>query len=88
MTENILFEGQERRIENINLSLKKHGFSSLLDAQKICNEKNVFPDKIIKSIQPIAFENAVWAYTLGCAIGLLMCILFEKLFKIIQKQKS
>lgn len=70
MTENILFEGQERRIENINLSLKKHGFSSLLDVQKTCNKKNVFPDKIIKSIQPIAFENAVWAYTLGCAIAI------------------
>lgn len=70
MTENILFEGQERRIEGINLCLKKYGIRGLSEAQKICNEKNVFPDKIIKSIQPIAFENAVWAYTLGCAIAI------------------
>ena len=70
MTENILFEGQERRIEGINLCLKKYGISSFPEAKKICNEKNVFPDKIIKSIQPIAIENAVWANTLGCAIAI------------------
>ncbi len=69
MSENLLFEGYDRRIKNIKDCLKKHGIGSLEEAQKICMGKNIFPDKIIKSIQPIAFENAVWAYTLGCAIA-------------------
>lgn len=70
MSENVIFEGYNRRIESINKCLKKHGISNLEETKKICEEKNIFPDKIIKSIQPIAFENAVWAYTLGCAIAL------------------
>ncbi len=70
MSENISFEGYERRIENINKCLQKHGISSLEESKKICEEKNIFPGKIVKSIQPIAFDNAVWAYTLGCAVAI------------------
>jgi hypothetical protein len=70
MNENILFEGWERRAESINKCLKTYNIISLEEAKKICEEKNIFPDKIIKSIQPIAFDNAVWAYTLGCAIAI------------------
>lgn len=66
----INFEGKERRIEKINECMSKFGISSLEDARKICENKNIYPDKIVKEVQPIAFENAAWAYTLGCAIAI------------------
>ena len=65
----ITFEGYERRIDKINAELKKYGISSLEEARDICLAKGVDVDKIVKGIQPIAFENAVWAYTAGCAIA-------------------
>ncbi len=64
------FEGYERRIDKINSELKKYGFSSLEDAQELCLSKGIKVDEIVKGVQPIAFENACWAYTLGCAIAL------------------
>ncbi len=64
------FEGKERRIKKINECMSKFGIGSLEDARKICEDKNVFPESIVKGVQPIAFENAVWAYTLGCAIAI------------------
>lgn len=66
----IRFEGYERRIDTINKTLKEYGFASLEDAQKICADKGIDVDAIVKGIQPIAFENAVWAYTLGAAIAI------------------
>ena len=68
--ENISFEGKERRISGINKCLQKHGINSLEEAKKICEVNDVNPAKIVRAIQPIAFENAVWAYTLGCALAL------------------
>lgn len=65
----INFEGKDRRIDSINSCLRKHGITNLSEAKKICDEKNIYPEKIVRSVQPIAFENAVWAYTLGCAIA-------------------
>ncbi len=65
----ITFEGYERRIDKINAELKKHGIASLEEARDICLKKNVNVEEIVKGVQPIAFENAVWAYTLGCAIA-------------------
>lgn len=70
MVSDINFEGKERRINKINKVLKKYGFSSLSDAKNLCQKYNIDPHKTIKEIQPIAFENACWAYTLGCAIAL------------------
>ena len=70
MGENITFEGYSRRIEKINNCLQKNKIKSLKEAKSICEKNKVYPSKIIKSIQPIAFENAVWAYTLGCAIAI------------------
>ncbi len=70
MGENITFEGYSRRIEKINNCLQKNKIKSLEEAKSICVKNKVYPSKIIKSIQPIAFENAVWAYTLGCAIAI------------------
>ena len=64
------FEGKDRREATIEAALKEYGISSLEEAKAICDEKGINVDEIVKGIQPIAFENAVWAYTLGCAIAL------------------
>lgn len=66
----IKFEGYERRIDKIMGVLKEYGIASLEDAQKICLDKGVDCEAIVKGIQPIAFDNAVWAYTVGCAIAI------------------
>ncbi|MGL4942171.1 MAG: GGGtGRT protein [Thermoguttaceae bacterium] len=64
------FEGYERRIAKIEKALKEYGFASLEDAKKTCTDKKIDVESIVRGIQPIAFDNAVWAYTLGCAIAL------------------
>lgn len=51
-------------------TLKKYGFKSVDEVKKLCKEKNVNVEEIVKSVQPIAFEDAVMAYELGCAIAL------------------
>lgn len=66
----ITFEGYERRIEKINAALKENGIASLEEAKKICDDKGIDVEKIVKGIQPIAFDNAVWAYTVGAAIAI------------------
>jgi hypothetical protein len=65
-----LFEGYERRIDKINEAIKAYGIASIEDAKKICDEKGLDVAEIVKSIQPICFENACWAYTLGAAIAI------------------
>lgn len=65
-----LFEGYDRRIDKINLTLKEYGFDSIESAQACCLEKGIDVDAIVRGVQPIAFDNAVWAYTLGAAIAL------------------
>ncbi len=66
----VTFEGYDRRIAKIEKALKEFGFSSLEEAKALCDENGVNVDAIVKGVQPIAFENAVWAYTLGAAIAL------------------
>ena len=66
----IRFEGYERRIDKINKALAEYGIASLEEAKAICNEKGIDVEAIVKGVQPIAFENAVWAYTVGCAIAI------------------
>ena len=66
----IRFEGYERRIDGINKCLAEYGFNSLEEARELCLSKGIDVEKIVKGVQPIAFENAVWAYTLGCAVAL------------------
>ncbi len=66
----VTFEGYDRRIAKIEKALKEYGFSSLEEAKALCDENGVNVDAIVKGVQPIAFENAVWAYTLGAAIAL------------------
>ncbi len=65
-----LFEGYERRIDKINETVKEYGFSSIEETRDYCLSMGIDVDAIVKGVQPIAFENAVWAYTLGCAIAL------------------
>ncbi len=65
-----LFESYERRIDKINKVLAEYGIKSLEEAKKICDDKGVKAADIVKGIQPIAFENAGWAYTLGAAIAI------------------
>ncbi len=65
-----LFESYERRIDKVNAALKEYGISSCEEALKICEEKGFNPYNMVKEIQPIAFENACWAYTCGAAIAI------------------
>ena len=66
----ITFEGFERRIDKINGVLKEHGIKSLDECKEICNKAGIDPMTIVKEVQPIAFDNAGWAYTMGAAIAL------------------
>ncbi len=65
-----LFESYDRRIDQIDKVLHSYGISSLEEARKICDEKGVDVYKIVKDIQTIAFENAMWAYIVGAAIAI------------------
>jgi hypothetical protein len=65
-----LFESYERRIGTINKVLKEYGIASIEETKKLCEARGFNPYDIVKGIQPIAFENAGWAYTLGAAIAL------------------
>ena len=65
-----LFESYERRIDQINAELAKHGISSLEEAKKICDDKGIDVYNLVKGIQPICFENACWAYIVGAAIAI------------------
>ena len=65
-----LFEGYERRIDKINGVLKEYDISSVEECRDICLAKGVDCDKIVRGTQPICFENAVWAYTVGAAIAI------------------
>jgi hypothetical protein len=65
-----LFESYDRRINQINKVLNSYGISSIEEARKICDDKGVDVYKIVKDIQPIAFENAMWAYIVGGAIAI------------------
>ena len=66
----VTFEGYERRIDKINKVLDSYGINGLEDAKKICDDKGVDPYGIVMDTQSIAFENAGWAYTAGCAIDI------------------
>jgi hypothetical protein len=66
-----IFEGYERRIQQITPFLKKYGIASLEEAEKICMGKGVDVRKIVKDIQPISFENAGWAYLVGAAAAIV-----------------
>ena len=64
-----LFESYERRIDKINGVLAEYGIGSIEECRTICNDLGFDPYEIVKGIQPICFENACWAYTMGAAIA-------------------
>ena len=64
------FEGYERREAKILAVLKEYGISSIDECKEICDAKGIDPYKIVEETQPIAFENAKWAYTVGAAIAI------------------
>ena len=65
-----LFESYERRIKQINEVLNSYGISSIEEAEKITKDAGLDVYNQVKSIQPICFENACWAYTVGAAIAI------------------
>ena len=70
MANDMRFEGKERRMAGIEKCLAEYGIESLEAARELCLSKGIDVEKEVKSVQPIAFENAVWAYTLGVAVAL------------------
>ena len=70
MSNNVKFEGFDRRIEKIKACMAENGIADLEEAKAICEEKGINVDEIVKGVQPIAFDNASWAYTLGVAIAI------------------
>ena len=66
----VTFESYERRIDQIKPVMEKYGIKDFDDALKICTDKGFNPYDIVKGVQPICFENAAWAYTLGAAIAI------------------
>ena len=70
MANDVIFEGKERRMPKIEKCLAEYGIASLEDARALCLEHGIDVESIVKGVQMIAFENAVWAYTLGVAIAL------------------
>ncbi len=70
MANDVKFEGKDRRMAGIEKFLSDNGLGTLEDCRDLCLSKGVDVEAIVKGVQPIAFENAVWAYTLGVALAL------------------
>ncbi|MBE6778904.1 MAG: GGGtGRT protein [Ruminococcaceae bacterium] len=70
MANDVKFEGKDRRLPGIEKFLADNGLGSLEECRDLCLSKGVDVDAIVKGVQPIAFENAVWAYTMGVALAL------------------
>ena len=65
-----LFESYDRREKQILSVIKEYGINSIEECAEVCKEKGLDIYKLVESIQPICFENAKWAYTVGCAIAI------------------
>ena len=65
-----LFESYERREKQILAVIKEYGINSIEECAEVCKSKGLDIYKLVESIQPICFENAKWAYTVGCAIAI------------------
>ena len=66
------FENMDHRLDKINATLMEYGMGALDDAEKVCKDAGMdpLPYDIVKSVQPICFEDAAWAYTAGAAIAI------------------
>ena len=65
-----LFENYDIREKQIRPIMDKYGIKDFDDAKKICEERGINPYKIVRDIQPICFDDACYAYTLGAAIAI------------------
>ena len=65
-----LFESYERREKQILEKLAEYGIGSIEEAEKITKDAGLDVYHLIEGIQPICFENAKWAYTIGAAIAI------------------
>ncbi|HWR38992.1 MAG TPA: GGGtGRT protein [Patescibacteria group bacterium] len=65
-----MFEGYERRIHQITALLNEHGISTVEAAKESCDAKGIDVAAIVRGIQPICFDNACWAYTVGAALAI------------------
>ena len=70
MANDVKFEGKDRRLQGIEKFMADNGLGSLEECRELCLSKGVDVESIVKGVQPIAFENAVWAYTMGVALAL------------------
>ncbi len=70
MANDVMFEGKDRRLAKIEEFLAKNELGSMEECRDLCLANNINVEEIVKGVQPIAFENAVWAYTLGVALAL------------------
>ncbi len=65
-----LFESYERREKQILAVIREYGINSIEECAEVCKAKGLDIYKLVEGIQPICFENAKWAYTVGCAIAI------------------
>jgi hypothetical protein len=65
-----LFESYERREKQILAVLKEYGIDSIEGAAEVTKAAGLDVYKMVEGIQPICFENAKWAYTVGAAIAI------------------
>ena len=65
-----LFESYERREKQILAVINQYGINTIEECADVCKAKGLDIYKLVEGIQPICFENAKWAYTVGCAIAI------------------
>jgi len=65
-----LFESYNRRIDKINTVLNSYGIASIEEAEQLTKDAGLDVYNQVRSIQPICFENACWAYIVGAAIAI------------------
>ena len=70
MIREVKFESQDRRIKQILAALNEYGIKDIEEANAICEEYGLDPYLACEETQPICFENAKWAYVVGCAIAI------------------
>ena len=70
MIREVKFESQDRRIKQILAALNANGIKDIEEANAICEAHGLDPYKTCEETQPICFENAKWAYVVGCAIAI------------------
>ncbi|MCI6492593.1 MAG: GGGtGRT protein, partial [Bacteroidales bacterium] len=70
MIREVKFESQDRRMPQILKVLNENGIASIEEANQICDAAGIDPYLACEETQPICFENAKWAYVVGCAIAI------------------